>query len=252
MSTMATAAVSAEYDRAIRALNDLQTNHALLAKVIKDRQKNIHLNLPRTEANLRAAGIRVPEDLDRLKAVHVSGTKGKGSTCAMVESILRQRGLKTGLYTSPHLLSVTERIRIDGRPIAKDKFVRYFWQVYDRVVGAASVGNEDKDDDDEERRPPYFKFLTVLAFHIFLEERVEAAIFEVGIGGRYDCTNVIRNPVVCGITTLDLDHTSLLGGTIAEIAWHKAGIMKPGVATFTDASQPEVRLNNRCSKQCFT
>ena len=186
-------------------------------------------------------------ELDQLGVIHISGTKGKGSTCAFSESILRQRGLKTGLFTSPHLLSVTERIRINGDPISKAMFSDYFWEVYDKVVTAHP----------EQDLPVIFHFLTVLAYHIFVRENVDVAIIEgkdfsnelqalqritlaVGIGGRYDSTNLVRKPVVCGITTLDIDHTQILGETIEQIAWHKAGIMKPGTATFIDGCQSEV------------
>ena len=97
-------------------------------------------------------------------------------------------------------------------------------------------------DRDEEDRPPYFKFLTILAFNIFWRENVDVAIIEVGIGGEYDCTNIIPRPVVTGITSLGLDHTSLLGNTITDIAWHKAGIMKRGVACYVDPHQKDEAL----------
>jgi len=219
------------YDEAVAALNSLQTNAALLQKVRKERQKNVHLNLPQTTKYLERSGMTL-EDLDKLKIIHVSGTKGKGSTCAFCESILRNSGLKTGFYSSPHLVSVTERIRINGEPIDQDKFTSYFWSVYDKVC----KGREDDD------RPPYFKFLTILAFNIFWKEGVDVAIMEVGIGGAYDCTNIIRGPVVTGISALGLDHTSLLGHTIKDIAWHKAGIMKPGVTTYVDPHQKEAAI----------
>eukprot|EP00092_Neocalanus_flemingeri_P039637 GFUD01043167.1.p1 GENE.GFUD01043167.1~~GFUD01043167.1.p1 ORF type:complete len:537 (+),score=171.68 GFUD01043167.1:268-1878(+) len=219
------------YDEAVVALNSLQTNAVLLEKVRKERQKNVHLNLPQTTKYLERSGMTL-DDLDKLKVIHVSGTKGKGSTCAFCESILRHSGLKTGFYSSPHLVSVTERIRINGEPIDQDKFTSYFWSVYDKVC----KGREDDD------RPPYFKFLTILAFNIFWREGVDVAVVEVGIGGAYDCTNIIRTPVVSGITALGLDHTSLLGHSIKDIAWHKAGIMKPGVTTYVDPHQKEAAL----------
>jgi len=219
------------YDEAVAALNSLQTNAALLQKVRKERQKNVHLNLPQTTKYLERSGMTL-DDLDKIKIIHVSGTKGKGSTCAFCESILRHNGLKTGFYSSPHLVSVTERIRINGEPIDQEKFTTYFWSVYDKVC----KGREDDD------RPPYFKFLTILAFNIFWKEGVDVAIMEVGIGGAYDCTNIIRKPVVSGISALGLDHTSLLGHTIKDIAWHKAGIMKPGVTTYVDPHQKEAAM----------
>ena len=218
---------SSSYDEAITALNSLQTNAALLAKVRKERQRNVHLNLPVTTRYLERSGMTL-EDLDTIKVIHVSGTKGKGSTCAFCESILRHEGLKTGFYSSPHLISATERIRINGVPIAEEKFTKYFWQVYNSVCRGFA----------EDDRPPYFKFLTILAFYIFWKEGVEVAVVEVGIGGAFDCTNIIRKPVVCGITALGHDHTSLLGSTIAEIAWHKAGILKEGVTAYVEPKQP--------------
>jgi len=159
------------YDEAVAALNSLQTNAITLKKVRKERQKNVHLNLPITKKYFERSGMTI-EDLNKMKIIHVSGTKGKGSTCAFCESILRHSGLKTGFYSSPHLVSVTERIRINGKPIDQDKFTSNFWDVYDKVCK----------DRDEEDRPPYFKFLTILAFNIFWRENVDVAIIEVGIG----------------------------------------------------------------------
>ena len=104
------------YDEAVAALNSLQTNAITLKKVRKERQKNVHLNLPITKKYFERSGMTI-EDLNKMKIIHVSGTKGKGSTCAFCESILRHSGLKTGFYSSPHLVSVTERIRINGKPI---------------------------------------------------------------------------------------------------------------------------------------
>ncbi|CAB4057112.1 FPGS [Lepeophtheirus salmonis] len=165
------------------------------------------------------------KELKRLKVIHISGTKGKGSTCAMIESIIRKSySLKTGFYSSPHLISATERIRISGRPISQEKFSDYFWPLYNKL-------KDSKED------IFFFKILTVMALNVFIKEKVDIAIIEVGIGGTYDCTNIIDNPVACGITALGLDHTSLLGNTIQEIAWHKAGICKPNVPVFVNAYQ---------------
>jgi len=219
------------YSDAIQALNSLQTNAIVLEKVRKERQRNVHLNLPTTVKYLERSGMTL-EDLDTINVVHVSGTKGKGSTCAFCESILRQNGLKTGFYSSPHLVSATERIRLDGNPIDQNKFTEYFWDVYNKVCAGYP----------EDDRPPYFKFLTILAFNIFWREGVDVAVIEVGIGGSYDCTNIVRNPIVSGITALGLDHTSLLGNSIKDIAWHKSGIMKKGVRTYTDNHQQEAAM----------
>lgn len=180
-------------------------------------------SLESTRYFLSLVGIK-PDDLNQLNVIHVAGTKGKGSTCAFVESILRHNGLKTGFYSSPHLVVVRERIRINGQSVTEEQFAFYFGQVYNKI-------NECKGR--EHGMPAYFNFLTVLAFYMFLVEKVDVAILEVGIGGEYDCTNVVPRPVVTGITSLDLDHCKLLGDTIEKIAWQKSGICKEGVPLFT-------------------
>eukprot|EP00095_Tigriopus_kingsejongensis_P011383 snap_masked-scaffold68_size422247-processed-gene-0.2 protein:Tk11383 transcript:snap_masked-scaffold68_size422247-processed-gene-0.2-mRNA-1 annotation:"folylpolyglutamate mitochondrial-like" len=218
------------YDEAIIALNSLQSNAVTIKQSLAGRQKNAPLNLPRTLGFLEKSGLTL-DDLRRVKFIHVSGTKGKGSTSAFVDSILRRHGLKTGFFSSPHLVTATERVRLEGLPISQEKFTPYFWSIFDKLCGP-----------EEEDRPPYFMFWTLLAFHVFVKEQVDVAIMEVGIGGSFDCTNVIPDPVICGITALGIDHTSLLGHTIEEIAWHKAGIMKKGALTFVDNQQPEAAL----------
>ena len=158
------------YNEAIKALNLLQTNAAVLEKIKQDRvKKHINQNLNETKNYLETLGID-PERLSQLNVIHVSGTKGKGSTCAFTESILRHYGLKTGFYSSPHLVSATERIRINGKPLSQKAFAEYFWTVYGQIV------------DKHDQKPSYFKFLTVMAFHVFLEEKVDVAVIEVGIG----------------------------------------------------------------------
>ena len=116
MAVLKVPSVQLSYDEAIRALNGLQTNALTLQKIRKERQRSAHLNLPVTRKHLERSGMTI-ENLNQLKIIHVSGTKGKGSTCAFCESILRHSGLKTGFFSSPHLVSVTERIKIDGIPI---------------------------------------------------------------------------------------------------------------------------------------
>ncbi|KAJ1354614.1 CDK5 regulatory subunit associated protein 1 [Parelaphostrongylus tenuis] len=216
------------YQSAIFHLNSLQSNADLLRKIREKRHLQQQTNIPETATLLKKCGIE-PVTLDRLNVIHVSGTKGKGSTCAFVESILRKVGFRTGLYTSPHLVHVRERIRINGKPISEISFAKYFFTVYNKL----------KRYELEDGMPFYFKFLTLLAFHVFLEETVDVAIVEVGIGGEYDSTNVIQHPVVCGVTTLDLDHTFLLGTTLPEIAWHKAGIMKNGAPLIVSPSSDD-------------
>lgn len=169
------------------------------------------------------------EQLDNLSVIHVTGTKGKGSTCAFTEAILRQHGLNTGFFSSPHLVSVRERIRINNEPISHSHFSRVFWKIYKRL--------EEKREHPYDM-PMYFMFLTIMMFNVFLEANVDVAIIEVGIGGELDCTNIIRNPVCVGITSLGLEHTSLLGNSLEEIAYQKSGIFKSNATAFT-MSQPD-------------
>ncbi|PNJ45664.1 folylpolyglutamate synthase, mitochondrial isoform X3 [Pongo pygmaeus] len=209
-------------------LNTLQTNAGYLEQV-KRQRGDPQTQLEAMELYLARSGLQV-EDLDRLNIIHVTGTKGKGSTCAFTECILRSYGLKTGFFSSPHLVQVRERIRINGQPISPELFTKYFWHLYHRL--------EETKDGSCVSMPPYFRFLTLMAFHVFLQEKVDLAVVEVGIGGAYDCTNIIRKPVVCGVSSLGIDHTSLLGDTVEKIAWQKGGIFKQGVPAFT-VLQPE-------------
>ncbi|MBI4656837.1 MAG: bifunctional folylpolyglutamate synthase/dihydrofolate synthase [Elusimicrobia bacterium] len=146
---------------------------------------------------------------DKIKCVHITGTNGKGSTAAMFDGILRAAGYKTGLYTSPHLIDIRERIRLDGNKIEKEEFARIFQEVFEN--------GEDLS---------FFEIITCMAFVFFCRKGVDIAALEVGIGGRLDTTNVIRSPVLCVITSVDIDHTKFLGNDLYSIGWQKAGIMK--------------------------
>lgn len=148
----------------------------------------------------------------------------------MTESILRAHGVKTGFFSSPHLICLTERIRINGLPINKEKFTQTFWPLYKKFLAEQKYKND---------MPGYFQFLTILSFHIFLQERVDVVILEVGIGGELDSTNIVPNTRTVGITSLGLEHTQLLGDTLEEIAWQKAGIIKDGCNVYTNVTQSE-------------
>ncbi|KAK0159708.1 hypothetical protein PV327_010795 [Microctonus hyperodae] len=210
------------YQDAIEALNNLQSNAAYLRNAPKH-DAIVNKSLEETKKYISRSGMNI-EQLDKLSVIHVAGTKGKGSTCAYVETILRQHGYKTGLYTSPHLVSVRERIMINGRPINEEKFANHFRIIYEKLISQRSYEND---------MPTYFKFLTIMMFHIFINASIDVAVIEVGIGGEHDCTNIIRNPVCVGISKLDLDHISLLGNNIKSIAFQKSGIFKNNTLAFT-------------------
>lgn len=155
----------------------------------------------------------------RLAVIHVAGTNGKGSVCAMLESVLRASGFKTGLYTSPHLIDFAERFRINGTqmPDARlDDYIRNIEKTADEVEAETGL-----------RGATFFEISTAIAFQYFADEDVDIAIVETGMGGRWDATNVVI-PLVSVITHIDIDHTNFLGDTIEKIASEKAGIIKPG------------------------
>ena len=161
---------------------------------------------------------------ESFKAVHIAGTKGKGSTAAMTESILRNAGYKTGLFTSPHLHTFRERIRVDGDLIGQLEFADLVESV--KPAARAIPGLTT------------FELITGLAFKFFADQGVDVAVLEVGLGGRLDATNVVH-PVVSAISSLSYDHTELLGHTISLIAWEKAGIVKQGVPLVTAPQKRE-------------
>jgi dihydrofolate synthase/folylpolyglutamate synthase len=168
----------------------------------------------------------------QVPAVHIAGTKGKGSTAALCDSTLHAAGLKTGFYSSPHLHTFRERIRRDSEPISQQKFaslVELLWPLHEELKDDPNVGPLT-----------LFEFLTGMAFQCFGEDNTDVQVIEVGLGGRLDATNVL-DAGVCVVTSISLDHTAVLGGTIGEIAADKAGIIKPG-ATVVVAPQPPEAL----------
>lgn len=202
---------------------------------------------------VKKAGYDVNRDFEGLKVIHVAGTKGKGSVCAMIDSILDQyheptssddgksRSLgRIGMYTSPHLVSVCERIAIDGRPISESLFTKYFFSLWDRFSEAAAASGHPNPMSSE-TKPMYFRYLTIMALHCFIGEGVQNVVLECGIGGEYDSTNILpaSSTSVTAITRLGIDHLGMLGNSLADIAWHKSGIIKSGVETFTVVQEPE-------------
>ena len=159
----------------------------------------------------------------RFPTVHVAGTNGKGSSAHSLAAILQSAGCRTGLYTSPHLRSFTERIRVDGQEIGEAEVVTFVKQ--QRVLM-------------QQVQPSFFEVTVAMAFHHFAQQSVDVAVVEVGLGGRLDSTNVIT-PKVSLITNIGYDHTDLLGDTLEQIAYEKAGIIKPGVPVVVSQRQPE-------------
>lgn len=183
------------------------------------------LSLDRMRALLALLG----NPQDRLRIIHIAGSKGKGSTSAMLASILGQAGYRTGLFTSPHLVAVEERIQVERQPISADELAQLMEDI--RAVSQAA---------DLEQALTFFEIATALGFLHFARRRVDAAVIEVGLGGRFDSTNVCQ-PLLSIITSISFDHTQYLGNTLDKIAAEKAGIVKPGRPTLSGVQAPEAR-----------
>jgi dihydrofolate synthase / folylpolyglutamate synthase len=166
-------------------------------------------------------------------SAHIAGTNGKGSTAAFLESILRRAGFRTGLNTSPHLEKINERIRINGAEIADDEFAEIFTRIQIHIEELLA-------DSKLRAHPTYFECVTAMAFECFAHDRVEFGVFEVGLGGRLDATNIL-SPAVTIITRIDFDHENFLGHSLKEIAGEKAGILKLGVPVVLADQRPEAR-----------
>ncbi|HTB10872.1 MAG TPA: folylpolyglutamate synthase/dihydrofolate synthase family protein [Bryobacteraceae bacterium] len=187
--------------------------------------KTAKLGLERIRAVLNALG----DPQNDFRSIHVAGTNGKGSTCAMIDAGLRTAGVRTGLFTSPHLIEPTERIVIEGMAVTFRQFERAFNEVH-RVAGEIKL----------DYHPTYFETVTAMGFWLFREMGVETAVVETGLGGRLDATNVLE-PALTVITPIDFDHEAYLGGTIEAIATEKAGILKPGVPAIFARQRPEAQ-----------
>ncbi|MBI3953712.1 MAG: bifunctional folylpolyglutamate synthase/dihydrofolate synthase, partial [Chloroflexi bacterium] len=181
---------------------------------------------------------RLHDLLDRLgrphlsaPTVHIAGTKGKGSTAALIAAALQEAGYRVGLYTSPHLHSFRERIAVNGRPLEAAEFAAAVEQARPHIdaINAHPVHG----------RISWFEALTVVAFLHFARQRAEVQVLETGLGGRLDATNVVPQPLVSVITSISLDHTQILGDTVAQIAREKAGIIKAGRPVVSSPQVPE-------------
>ncbi|MFI5363406.1 MAG: bifunctional folylpolyglutamate synthase/dihydrofolate synthase [Elusimicrobiota bacterium] len=199
---------------------------AAVAALEARQEARIELGLGRVRAHLARLG----NPHERVPAFHVAGTNGKGSTCAMLAAVLRASGRRTGLYVSPHLLGVRERIVVDGRPISEAAFAR----LMTRALAA-----------DPARRMTYFELLTSVAFQHFADSACDVTVLETGMGGRLDATNVLTHPLAAVVTSVDYDHQAFLGRTLPRIAAQKAGIFKTG----RPAVVPDLQVLRRALKR---
>lgn len=166
-----------------------------------------------------------------MKVIHVAGTNGKGSVCSFTASMLTEAGYKTGLFTSPHLVEMTERFKIDGNDISKEEFIQAFLQVKEAVEKLMETGYA---------HPTFFEYLFAMALVYFKQKKAEYAVIETGLGGRLDATNAIEKPIITAITSISLDHTEYLGETKEIIAGEKAGIIKENVPVVIGINQESV------------
>lgn len=215
----------------------MATNHEKLAAELTERWPE-HRIAPSLE-RMRAVTELLGDPQHAYPVIHLTGTNGKGSTAIMIEGLLRAAGLRTGRYSSPHLVDMTERIAVDGRPISRERFAEVWNDVapYVELVDARALGGAPMS---------FFEVLTTMAYAAFADAPVDVAVVEVGLGGAWDATNVADGQVAV-VLGIDLDHTHVLGGTIAEAAAEKAGIIKPGahaVLAGQSAAATEVLLRH--------
>lgn len=236
--------MSRSYADALHKLTQLQSNRTTTqlfddksgsqdAAAAKARDLNAAA-IPEMLHWLRRAGYS-PADLCRMRHIHVAGTKGKGSVCAFATSMLRRYGA-VGTYTSPHLVSPRERIAINGQPVSQEAFAHAFFDLWDRFTECARrEGADATTAEGASSKPFFFRFLTILAWHMFLREGIGSVVMECGIGGEYDATNVLPAEAVSAavVSQLGVDHVAMLGDTVEQISWHKAGIFRRGVKAFT-------------------
>src|SRR3954469_1729577 len=211
-------ATGSGYTKALRFLETLTDYERL--RIVRYNSQNFDLD------RMRHLLKKLGNPQEHYKAVHIAGTKGKGSTCAMVANMLQANGHKVGLYTSPHLVDIRERIQVNGEMIPHADFSRLIRLVEPIVMRAKPM-------------PTFFDVMTAVAFKYFAEQKIDVAIAETGLGGRLDSTNVLK-PEVTAITSISKDHMAQLGHTLPKIAEEKAGIFKPGVPALSVTQEPEV------------
>lgn len=245
-----------EYNAAVDALlspthqamskEDIAKSAARRTKTVQDMREywsRIRWNEKNTAE--RDHSIREPPKSPR-RLIHITGTKGKGSTACMCQAVLHQHGYSTGLFTSPHLVDIRERIRLNGLPVHRSIFANAYWKIrgdlefWAEELDLATTTNEN---DDLPILPGYFRMLTLMAYYIFTVLDVDVWVIEVGMGGRYDATNFLDRAKrmeeyrsTCGVTLLDLDHTRILGNTVEQIAWEKGGIFAVDKANTSNLS----------------
>ena len=206
------------FDRAVKFLDTLNNYEGL--RIVRYNPENFDLS------RMRNLLRKMDNPQDRIRTVHIAGTKGKGSTTAMTAAMLEAQGLRVGTYTSPHLVDLRERICINGKMISHEEFAKYT-RMIEPIIKKLKPA------------PTWFDAITAIAFQYFADHKVDIAIIETGLGGRLDSTNVIK-PEVSAITSISMDHMQQLGHTLPKIAQEKAGIFKPGVPAITVAQVPEV------------
>ena len=184
----------------------------------------INLGLERIQKVLELLG----NPQDKLKCIHVAGTNGKGSVCAIISTILTKAGMNVGLYTSPHIFNYTERIKINGIDISREAFSEYVFEI-SQIADSNDIHLTE------------FEILTAVMFKYFADKCVDVVVLETGLGGRFDATNVIKTNLCAIITHIDLDHTERLGNTKSKIAFEKAGIIKPNCPIFTSEGYEEIK-----------
>ncbi len=173
---------------------------------------------------------RLGDPQESFPVIHVAGSNGKGSVCAFLNSVMMESGIHVGMFTSPHLVDIRERFQLDGKLCSREQFLAAVQTVHEVVHGMQADGWP---------HPTFFEYIFAVGMVMFSREKVACAVLETGLGGRLDATNVVRRPLLTVITSISLEHTEILGDTIAAIAGEKAGIIKPGVPVIFDGNEPE-------------